>query len=148
MRLVCACHSRYIASLASPRRTMHSLWLGYETNSQRTYTLLHGSRSPETRRYLNLQRAFMFEQAFKNMNYGIGRSRNPTPGETLSLPCPSTTRVGRAGKASILLTLATGTGKAMIAFQVALKLFRSRWNLSREPTRRPEHPVPRRPQHP
>ncbi|MDB4890448.1 MAG: putative Type restriction-modification system, restriction subunit [Gemmatimonadetes bacterium] len=32
----------------------------------------------------------------------------------------------------ILLTLATGTGKTFIAFQIAWKLFYSRWNLSRE----------------
>jgi type I restriction enzyme, R subunit len=37
----------------------------------------------------------------------------------------------------ILLTLATGTGKTFIAFQVAWKLFHSRWNLGREPSRRP-----------
>ncbi|MFZ4779304.1 MAG: EcoAI/FtnUII family type I restriction enzme subunit R, partial [Terrimicrobiaceae bacterium] len=37
----------------------------------------------------------------------------------------------------ILLTLATGTGKTFIAFQIAWKLFQSRWNLTREPTRRP-----------
>jgi type I restriction enzyme R subunit len=37
----------------------------------------------------------------------------------------------------ILLTLATGTGKTFIAFQIAWKLFHSRWNLSRQPTRRP-----------
>ena len=42
-----------------------------------------------------------------------------------------------AGKQRILLTLATGTGKTFIAFQIAWKLFHSRWNLSREPTRRP-----------
>ena len=41
------------------------------------------------------------------------------------------------GKQRILLTLATGTGKTFIAFQLAWKLFHSRWNLSREPTRRP-----------
>jgi len=41
------------------------------------------------------------------------------------------------GKSRILLTLATGTGKTFIAFQIAWKLFQSRWNLSREPTRRP-----------
>jgi len=40
-------------------------------------------------------------------------------------------------KQRILLTLATGTGKTFIAFQIAWKLFHSRWNLSREPTRRP-----------
>ena len=37
----------------------------------------------------------------------------------------------------LLLTLATGTGKTFIAFQIAWKLFQSRWSLSREPTRRP-----------
>ena len=37
----------------------------------------------------------------------------------------------------ILLTLATGTGKTFIAFQIAWKLFNARWNLSREATRRP-----------
>ncbi len=42
-----------------------------------------------------------------------------------------------ADKARILLTLATGTGKTFIAFQIAWKLFHSRWNLSREPVRRP-----------
>ena len=42
-----------------------------------------------------------------------------------------------AGEDRILLTLATGTGKTFIAFQLAWKLFHSRWNLSGEPTRRP-----------
>lgn len=42
-----------------------------------------------------------------------------------------------AGDTRILLTLATGTGKTFIAFQLAWKLFHSRWNLSGEPTRRP-----------
>ena len=41
------------------------------------------------------------------------------------------------GQQRILLTLATGTGKTFIAFQLAWKLFQSRWNLSGEPTRRP-----------
>jgi type I restriction enzyme, R subunit len=46
------------------------------------------------------------------------------------------------GKDRILLTLATGTGKTVIAFQIAWKLFEARWNLSdwkaeSEPTRRP-----------
>jgi len=42
-----------------------------------------------------------------------------------------------AGKKRILLTLATGTGKTFIAFQIVWKLFQSRWSLSGEPTRRP-----------
>jgi len=46
------------------------------------------------------------------------------------------------GRDRILLTLATGTGKTFIAFQLAWKLFQSRWNLAdwrsgTEPTRRP-----------
>src|SRR5208337_1810560 len=42
-----------------------------------------------------------------------------------------------ANQQRILLTLATGTGKTFIAFQIAWKLFYSRWNLTGEPTRRP-----------
>ena len=49
------------------------------------------------------------------------------------------------GRDRILLTLATGTGKTAIAFQLAWKLFHSRWNLTdwrggipeNEPSRRP-----------
>jgi len=46
------------------------------------------------------------------------------------------------GRDRILLTLATGTGKTAIAFQLAWKLFHSRWNLKdwrtgTEPSRRP-----------
>ncbi len=41
------------------------------------------------------------------------------------------------GRERILLTMATGTGKTFIAFQLAWKLFQSRWNISRKPTRRP-----------
>lgn len=41
------------------------------------------------------------------------------------------------GRRRMLLTLATGTGKTGIAFQVAWKLFEASWNLSGEPTRRP-----------
>ncbi|MCP9818598.1 DEAD/DEAH box helicase family protein [Synechococcus sp. Cruz-9H2] len=42
-----------------------------------------------------------------------------------------------AGRNRILLTLATGTGKTSIAFQILWKLFAARWNLSGAPTRRP-----------
>jgi type I restriction enzyme R subunit len=40
-------------------------------------------------------------------------------------------------KQRILLTMATGTGKTPIAFQIAWKLFQSRWNLKRDGSRRP-----------
>ena len=47
-----------------------------------------------------------------------------------------------AAQNRVLLTLATGTGKTFVAFQLAWKLFHSRWNLSdwkasNQPTRRP-----------
>lgn len=41
------------------------------------------------------------------------------------------------GKTRMLLTLATGTGKTFIAFQLAWKLFQAKWNISGEPTHRP-----------
>src|SRR3990170_7396838 len=40
-------------------------------------------------------------------------------------------------KQRILLTLATGTGKTFIAFQIAWKLFQTRWNLKHDGSRRP-----------
>jgi type I restriction enzyme R subunit len=42
-----------------------------------------------------------------------------------------------ANNPQILLTLATGTGKTAIAFQIAWKLFQTRWNLKRDGARRP-----------
>jgi type I restriction enzyme R subunit len=41
------------------------------------------------------------------------------------------------GKQRILLTLCTGSGKTAIAFQIAWKLFQTRWNLKRDGSRRP-----------
>jgi type I restriction enzyme R subunit len=40
-------------------------------------------------------------------------------------------------KDRILLTLATGTGKTAISFQIIWKLFQTRWNLKRDGSRRP-----------
>ena len=40
-------------------------------------------------------------------------------------------------KDRILLTMATGTGKTAVAFQIAWKLFQTRWNLKRDGARRP-----------
>jgi len=40
-------------------------------------------------------------------------------------------------KDRLLLTLATGTGKTFIAFQIVWKIFHTRWNLKRDGSRRP-----------
>ncbi|WP_237227655.1 EcoAI/FtnUII family type I restriction enzme subunit R [Rubinisphaera sp. JC750] len=41
------------------------------------------------------------------------------------------------GKQRVLLTMATGTGKTAVAFEIAWKLFQTRWNLQRDGSRRP-----------
>jgi type I restriction enzyme R subunit len=41
------------------------------------------------------------------------------------------------GKKRLLLTLATGTGKTVIGFELAHKLFEARWNLKRDSKRKP-----------
>ena len=89
------------------------------------------------------------------MNSGISFTPSRTIGATALPPCRIRKNRGKSvryyqhnainraleaiadGKDRILLTLATGTGKTTIAFQLAWKLFESRWNLGREPTRRP-----------
>lgn len=42
-----------------------------------------------------------------------------------------------AGEPRILITMATGTGKTIVAAQIAWKLFQTRWNLKRDGKRRP-----------
>ncbi|QEG40438.1 EcoAI/FtnUII family type I restriction enzme subunit R [Roseimaritima ulvae] len=42
-----------------------------------------------------------------------------------------------AGEQRILLTMATGTGKTAVAFEIAWKLYHTRWNLKRDGSRRP-----------
>lgn len=60
----------------------------------------------------------------------------PTPQE-LEIAVSRVLEAIASGHNRILLTLATGTGKTSIAFQIIWKLFQSRWNLSGQPSRRP-----------
>jgi len=41
------------------------------------------------------------------------------------------------GKKRVLLTMATGTGKTLVAFQICWKLWASKWNVKNDPTRKP-----------
>src|ERR1039457_2823701 len=41
------------------------------------------------------------------------------------------------GKKRVLLTMATGTGKTVVAFQICWKLWSSKWNGKGDPTRKP-----------
>lgn len=42
------------------------------------------------------------------------------------------------GKKRMLLTMATGTGKTVVAFQICYKLWESRWNRANDPVKRPK----------
>ena len=41
------------------------------------------------------------------------------------------------GKKRVLLTMATGTGKTLVAFEICWKLWESKWNVKGDPTRKP-----------
>lgn len=62
---------------------------------------------------------------------------NMSPRYYQELAVHSATDALAAGKKRILLTLATGTGKTFISFQLVHKLFQTRWNLTQVGTRRP-----------
>jgi len=51
------------------------------------------------------------------------------------------------GRRRLLVTMATGTGKTAVAFQICWKLWSARWESHRR-TSTPQDSVPRRPQHP
>lgn len=42
------------------------------------------------------------------------------------------------GKKRLLITMATGTGKTVVAFQICFKLWESRWNRANDPVKRPK----------
>jgi type I restriction enzyme R subunit len=42
------------------------------------------------------------------------------------------------GKSRVLITMATGTGKTVVAFQICFKLWSTRWNRSNDPVKRPK----------
>ena len=42
------------------------------------------------------------------------------------------------GKTRVLITMATGTGKTVVAFQICYKLWSTRWNRSNDPVKRPK----------
>ena len=42
------------------------------------------------------------------------------------------------GEKRILITMATGTGKTVVAFQICFKLWTTRWNRSNDPVKRPK----------
>jgi type I restriction enzyme R subunit len=67
---------------------------------------------------------------------------NPLPGRTpryyQDVAINSVVKAVLQGKKRILVTMATGTGKTVTAFQICWKLWNSRWDRKGEPHRRPK----------
>ena len=85
----------------------------------------------------------LWQMVSKNNNDWHAKFNAITPANTFGLRYYQEIAVNKAldaianDKNRILLTLATGTGKTAIAFQIAWKLFHSRWNINKDGNRRP-----------
>ena len=117
----------------------------YSTNGLEIYYInMDTGYEGLTDRYLSPEE--MWQQAFPNHNDWQKRfdaTPAETKGGTMGTRFYQEIAIERALDAiankenRILLTLATGTGKTVIAFQIAWKLFQSRWNLHYDGERRP-----------
>lgn len=74
-------------------------------------------------------------QQLRNIPFHIEGGMQPRYYQELAVHA-ATDAIGQ-GKDRILLTLATGTGKTFIAFQIVHKVFQARWNRSNPGQRRP-----------
>lgn len=74
-------------------------------------------------------------QRLRNVPFHLEGAMQPRYYQELAVHA-ATDAIGR-GKSRVLLTLATGTGKTFIAFQIIHKLFQSRWNKENSGSRRP-----------
>lgn len=74
-------------------------------------------------------------QELRNIPFHLEGAMQPRYYQELAVHA-ATDAVGQ-GKSRILLTLATGTGKTFIAFQIVHKVFQARWNRDNPGSRRP-----------
>lgn len=74
-------------------------------------------------------------QQLRNVPFHLEGAMQPRYYQELAVHA-ATDAIGK-GKPRVLLTLATGTGKTFIAFQIVHKLFQSRWNKETPGSRRP-----------
>lgn len=74
-------------------------------------------------------------QALRNIPFHLEGAMQPRYYQELAVHA-ATDAIGK-GKSRILLTLATGTGKTFIAFQIVHKVFQARWNQEAPDSRRP-----------
>jgi len=74
-------------------------------------------------------------QELRNIPFHLEGAMQPRYYQELAVHA-ATDAIGK-GKSRILLTLATGTGKTFIAFQIVHKVFQARWNRDNPGSRRP-----------
>ena len=74
-------------------------------------------------------------QQLRNIPFHLEGAMQPRYYQELAVHA-ATDAIGQ-GKTRVLMTLATGTGKTFIAFQIIHKLFQSRWNKEEPGARRP-----------
>lgn len=74
-------------------------------------------------------------QELRNIPFHLEGAMQPRYYQELAVHA-ATDAIGQ-GKSRILLTLATGTGKTFIAFQIVHKVFQARWNRDQPGSRRP-----------
>lgn len=74
-------------------------------------------------------------QELRNIPFHLEGAMQPRYYQELAVYA-ATDAIGQ-GKSRILLTLATGTGKTFIAFQIVHKIFQARWNRDNPGSRRP-----------
>lgn len=118
--------------------------MAYATNGQGIYAVdMHTAHEGEIKKYPTPEE--LWKITFHETNAWRDRFADIAPERRVNREARyyqdiSIDRVLEAisdGRKRILLTLATGTGKTEIAFQIAWKLFQSQWNLSGSPSRRP-----------
>ncbi len=117
----------------------------YATNGKEIYEINHESKTEEIV-YSFPTPDELWERTFKETNEWTDRF-NAIPFEdnngTMQARYYQELAVNRVvhaianNKNRVLLTLATGTGKTFIAFQIAWKLFKSRWTVQRNGKRQP-----------
>ncbi len=122
-----------------------SIRFTYSTNGQGIYAIdLQTGREGEVDKFPTpgelWSRTFAVEDAWRDRFAGVPYEDKGGSHPVRYYQETAVDRVMEAiarNQSRILLTLATGTGKTFIAFEIAWKLFHSRWNLTREPSRRP-----------
>jgi type I restriction enzyme, R subunit len=116
----------------------------YSSNGKRTYEFdLESGKGDYIEFYPTPQE---LEQRYKGDNSNLGQllrnvpfhlTGNMQPRYYQELAVHAATDAIGQEKTRILLTLATGTGKTFIAFQIVHKLFQARWNRGKLGSRRP-----------